>query len=234
MGRARHSIAIGEHMRAPAERLSARTGVPHTVLRSLTGLGPADEFVALLTEISGRQAPASLRRQRSQLLDAMLDGHFQFGGRRVAIGADPDLLFAQAQFFASLGATIVGAVASTANAPHLADIPASRVVVGDLMDLEDLARDGEAELLVTHSHGRQAAERLHIPLLRTGFPVFDRLGALHRCTVGYRGTRDLIFEVANMVLAGMHAHGPDDFASAVPPFVPHEEEHHAGAPSVAH
>ncbi len=234
MGRARHSIAIGEHMRAPAERLSARTGVPHSVLRSLTGLGPADEFVALLTGISGRQAPAALRRQRSQLLDAMLDGHFQFGGRRVAIGGDPDLLFAQAQFFASLGATIVAAVASTANAPHLAEIPAARVVVGDLMDLEDFAREGEAELLVTHSHGRQAAERLHIPLLRCGFPVFDRLGALHRCTVGYRGTRDLIFEVANMVLAGMHAHGPDDFASAIPPFIPPEEEHHAGAPSVAH
>ena len=34
----------------------------------------------------------------------MLDGHFQFGGRRVAIGADPDLLFALAEFFASLGA----------------------------------------------------------------------------------------------------------------------------------
>ena len=235
MGRARHTIAIGEHMRGPAERLSARTGVPGTVLRSLTGLGPADDFVALLTEISGRPAPASLRRQRSQLLDAMLDGHFQFGGRRVAIGGDPDLLFAQANFFASLGADIVAAVASTANAPHLSDIPARRVLVGDLMDLEDLARAGEAELLVTHSHGRQASERLHIPLLRCGFPVFDRLGALHRCTVGYRGTRDLIFEVANTVLAGMHTHGPDDFASAIPaPFTTDQENHHAGAPPVAH
>jgi nitrogenase molybdenum-iron protein NifN len=234
MGRARHSIAIGEHMRAPAERLAALTGVPSSVLRSLTGLGPADEFVALLASVSGRPVPAGLRRQRSQLLDAMLDGHFQFGGRRVAIGADPDLLFGLSTFFASLGAEIVAAVASTTNAPHLAEIPASRVVVGDLLDLEDLAGEAEADLLVTHSHGRQASERLHIPLLRVGFPVFDRLGALHRCTVGYRGTRDLIFEVANTVLAGMHAHGPEDFASAIPPSVGHEESHHAGAPSVAH
>lgn len=234
MGRARHTIAIGEHMRAPAERLSARTGVPSTVLRSLTGLGPADEFVALLSDISGRLAPAGLRRQRSQLLDAMLDGHFQFGGRRVAIGADPDLLFALSGFFASMGADIVAAVASTANAPNLAEIPAKRVVVGDLMDLEDLARAGEAELLVTHSHGRQASARLQIPLLRCGFPVFDRLGALHRGTAGYRGTRDFIFEVANMVLADMHVHGPDDFASAIPPSLIHEEKSHAGAPPVAH
>ena len=234
MGRARHTIAIGEHMRAPAEHLFARTGVPFTLLRSLTGLGPADEYVALLAGISGRPAPASLRRQRSQLLDAMLDGHFQFGGRRVAIGADPDLLFAQAGFFASMGANIVAAVSSTANVPHVADIPAARVVVGDLMDLENLARDNDAELLVTHSHGRQAAERLHIPLLRSGFPVFDRLGALHRCTAGYRGTRDLIFEVANTVLANMHVHGPAEFVSAIPPSVPCKEKIDAGAPPVAH
>ena len=235
MGRARHTIVIGEHMRGPAEVLCARTGVPATVLRSLTGLGPADEFVALLSDISGREAPPRLRRQRSQLLDAMLDGHFQFGGRRVAIGADPDLLFALSGFFASLGADIVAAVASTANAPHLAEIAAHRVVVGDLMDLEDLARAGGAELLVTHSHGRQASSRLHIPLLRCGFPVFDRLGALHRCTAGYRGTRDLIFEVANTVLAAMHTHGPDDFASAIPPgFTTDQENHHVGAPPVAH
>ena len=156
--------------------------MPSTVLRSLTGLGPADEFVALLTDISGRPAPAGLRRQRSQLLDAMLDGHFQFGGRRVAIAADPDLLFAQAQFFAAMGADIVAAVASTPNAPHLADIPAARVLVGDLMDLEDLARDAGAELLVTHSHGRQAAERLHIPLAAhrlSGVRPARRAASLH-------------------------------------------------------
>ncbi|CAH2599529.1 Nitrogenase iron-molybdenum cofactor biosynthesis protein NifN [Rhodovastum atsumiense] len=235
MGRARHTIAIGEHMRAPAERLAARTGVPVTVLPTLTGLGPADAFVALLADISGRPVPPRLRRQRSQLVDAMLDGHFQFGGRRVAIAADPDLLCSLAGFFASMGAEVMAAVASTANAPHLDAVPTARVVVGDLMDFEDLARDSEAELLVTHSHGRQAADRLGVPLLRVGYPMFDRLGALHRCTAGYRGTRDFIFEISNIVLAGLHAHGPDDFPGAVPPMpATIEEIRHAGAPSHAH
>ena len=233
MGRARHTIAIGEHMRAPAEHLTRRTAVPHTVLHGLTGLAPADAYVASLADISGRPVPVGLRRQRGQLVDAMLDGHFQFGGRRVAIGADPDLLVALSTFFASLGAGIVAAVASTAQGSHLAQVPAARVVVGDLMDLEELARDAGADLLVTHSHGRQAAERLGIPLVRAGFPVFDRLGAMHRCTAGYRGTRDLIFEVANTVLAGLHAHGPDDFASAIPPSA-NREIRHAGAPTVAY
>jgi nitrogenase molybdenum-iron protein NifN len=235
LGRARHGIAIGEHMRAPAELLTSCTGVVTTVLPSLTGLGPSDDFVALLSDISGRPVPPRLRRQRSQLVDAMLDGHFQFGGRRVAIAADPDLLCSLAGFFASMGALVVTAVASTPNAPHLAAVPAARVVVGDLMDFERDAAAAGAELLVTHSHGRQASDRLGVPLLRIGYPVFDRLGALHRCTVGYRGTRDLIFEVSNIALAGLHAHGPDDFPGAVPHSpVPFEEIRHAGAPPLAH
>jgi nitrogenase molybdenum-iron protein NifN len=58
--------------------------------------------------------------------------------------------------------------------------------------------------MVTHSHGRQAAERLGIPLFRVGIPVFDRLGAGQQVTVGYKGTRDLIFDIGNLFMANMH------------------------------
>jgi nitrogenase molybdenum-iron protein NifN len=80
------------------------------------------------------------------------------------------------------------------------------VVLGDLEDLE--IRAAGADLIVTHSHGRQAAERLGIPLFRIGLPVFDRLGAGQRVSVGYRGTRDLIFEVGNLFLANIHEPTP--------------------------
>ena len=31
--------------------------------------------------------------------------------------------------------------------------------------------------------------------------MFDRLGAGHQLSVGYRGTRDLIFTIANLIIA---------------------------------
>ena len=31
--------------------------------------------------------------------------------------------------------------------------------------------------------------------------MFDRLGAGHQLSVGYRGTRDLIFDIANLIIA---------------------------------
>ncbi|MFT8921450.1 nitrogenase iron-molybdenum cofactor biosynthesis protein NifN [Acetobacter sp.] len=235
MARAVHTIAIGEHMRAPADTLTAVTGVPATVFPTLTGLEPSDRLVSLLARLSLRPVPGRLRRQRAQLVDAMLDGHFHFGGKRVAIAADPDLLFSLAQFFSGMGASIVTAIASTGGNRSLQHIPVETVVVGDLVDLEDGAAQAGADLLVTHSHGRQAAARLGVPLMRVGFPIFDRLGVSHEETVGYRGTRSLIFRVANQFLDESHACGPEDFESAIPaPVIITEEGRHASGTFATH
>ena len=79
-------------------------------------------------------------------------------------------------------------------------LPAENVCVGDLEDLEEAGRG--ADLLVANSNGRQAAAKLGIKAhLRTGLPVFDRLGAHQKMWVGYQGTMNLVFEVANIFQA---------------------------------
>ena len=125
----------------------------------------------------------------------------------VAIAAEPDQLYQLATFFIGLGAEIISAVTTTGASEILEKVPAESIQIGDLGDFEDLASD--ADLLVTHSHGRQVAERLGIPLLRIGFPVFDRLGSQHRLTVLYQGTRDLIFEAANVFQANQRTPSPE-------------------------
>ncbi|HLN23009.1 MAG TPA: nitrogenase iron-molybdenum cofactor biosynthesis protein NifN [Patescibacteria group bacterium] len=211
MGGAACTIAIGQHMRYAAALLESKTGVTSHVLDRLTGLGAVDDFVRILQTVSGRTTPQRLRRQRSQLQDAMLDGHFYFGRTKVAVAAEPDLLFAATSWLSEMGAEVVSAVTSM-DSPILSKVPAASVVVGDLDDLETAAAQHGAELLITHSHGRMAAEHLGIPLFRLGFPMFDRLGAAHRRSVGYRGTRDLIFEVGNLLIEHAHEPQPDDWA----------------------
>lgn len=223
MGEATHTIALGEHMRAPAELLYARTQVPYTVFETLSGLEPTDRLVSLLIRLSGRQAPMSLRRRRSQLVDAMLDGHFALSGRRIAIAADPDLLTALAHLVTGLGAKVVAAVSSTERSAALARLPCAEVVIGDLGDLEEAARDAKAELLITNCHGQPAAARLGIPLVRAGFPIVDRVGNSHRTSVGYQGTRSLIFELANELLAA------DEHHHSTPPFSEAHHEHATAA-----
>ncbi len=221
------AIAIGEHMRRAAEALQKKAGVPYRLFDRLIGLLPNDAFIAHMSEISGKDVPMKFRRQRSQLVDAMLDGHFHTGGKKIAIGLEPDFLFDLSSFLVDMGCHIEAAV-STNNLPILERVPAESVLVGDLEDLETMAKG--CDLLITHAHGRQASERLHIPLFRIGLPIFDRLGAAHITSVGYRGARDLIFDIANMFIANAHVAKPDTWYPHVA--APGEAEH--ATPATSH
>lgn len=210
MGRAAATFAIGEHMAAPGRLLEARTGVRCRALPSVTGLEDCDRLVVALAELSGRPVPERLKRERSRLVDAMLDGQLVIGDRKVVIAAEPDLLYAVSTLIAGLGGRIVGAVSTAVGSRALERIPADDVLIGDLGDMERLAAERDADLIATHSHGRGAAGRLHRPHLRIGFPIFDRLGCQHKVSVGYAGTRGLIFEIANLFQADHHAVTPAD------------------------
>jgi nitrogenase molybdenum-iron protein NifN len=208
LGGATHTLAIGEQMRPAALALQARCGVPFTLFDRLTGLTATDAFVQCLSQLSGQPVPKRIRRQRSQLVDAMLDGHFHFGNVKVALGAEPDLLFAAGSFLVEMGAKLSVCVTTTAS-PVLARVPTDQVVIGDLEDFEIAAKAAGCSLLMTQSHGRQAAERLNTPLFRLGIPTFDRIGNAHTCHVGYVGTRNFVYEVGNLLMAQIPHHGPD-------------------------
>jgi len=207
-GASAFTIGVGEQTREAAQALEEITGTPFEIFERLTGLEVNDRFLQRLAQLSGRPVPARYRRQRSQLLDAMLDGHFYTGGVKVAIGAEPDLLLAVGSLLHDMGAELKCCVSTTQSAAH-ALLPAEQVLIGDLEDMERAAAD--CDLLITHSHGRQMAERLDKPFLRIGFPVFDRIGNSHRCWVGYRGTMNLIFEIANLMIERTPHHHADDW-----------------------
>jgi nitrogenase molybdenum-iron protein NifN len=199
MGASQMTLAIGEHMRGAAEALERRAGVPFRIFDRLLGLEAFDSFVETLIALSGRPAPTRLRRERSRLVDAMLDGHFYFTGRTVAAAAEPDLLYAVTRFLDEMGCRIVAAV-TTMKTPAVANILCDTVVVGDLDDLDRLVQPGGCDLVVANAHAEATAAALGAALYRAGFPVFDRLGAGHRVSVGYRGTRELLFDIGNLFM----------------------------------
>ncbi|MEX5729932.1 nitrogenase molybdenum-iron protein NifN [Rhodovulum iodosum] len=215
MAKSAVTFAIGESMADAAHLLGARGHMPVQVFTSLTGLKAVDAFVDALIGVAGiADAPPAVKCDRARLQDAMLDAHFQIGGLRYAIAADPDLAYALSSALAGLGAEAVCCVTTSNHNPIVDLIPAEEAILGDLGDLEEGARAAGATLLISHAHGRHAAAALHLPLVRAGFPVNDRLGAQDICRVGYRGTRAFLFEVANAVLAHPHHPRPEDFGAA--------------------
>ena len=157
------------------------------------------KVVKTLAEISGEPVPEKIERSRAQLQDAMLDTHFMLGMSRVALAADPDLLNGFSHLLAGMGAEVVAAVAP-ANAPALKSVAAETVKLGDLEEMEKLAKQNDAEIIISNSHAVESAERLGIPLLRAGFPQYDLLGGYQKVWVGYQGTRQTLFDLANILL----------------------------------
>jgi nitrogenase molybdenum-iron cofactor biosynthesis protein NifN len=203
IGSSVYTLALGESMRGAAEALHAQFGIPYEVFPSLNNLDAIDSFLEGLADLSGLPVPAQYRRQRAQLQDAMLDTHFFFGRKQVSLAMEPDLLWSTVHFLQSMGAEIQAAVTTT-KSPLLEQLPVSQVTIGDLEDLEQLAIG--SDLLIGNSNVAAIARRLQIPLYRMGFPIFDRLGNGQRCTVGYRGTMQLLFDLGNLFLEQEEAH----------------------------
>jgi nitrogenase molybdenum-cofactor synthesis protein NifE len=193
------TLVIGASMNVAADRLAKRTGVPDTRFPHLMGLDAVDDLVTALERISGEPVPAKVERRRAQLQDAMLDTHFMLGISRFALAADPDLLVGFSDLLASMGAETVAAVVP-ANAASLPRARTDKVKIGDLEDLELVARARGAEVLIGNSHAAHTAERLRIPLLRAGFPLHDQVGGYQRTWIGYQGTRQTLFDLANILL----------------------------------
>jgi nitrogenase molybdenum-iron protein NifN len=197
------TVVIGASLKTAAQVLEEKTGVPTYALDHLYGLKANDQLILTLTMISGNPVPERLERQRAQLQDALLDTHFMLGQLRVALAADGDLLGAFVDLLQETGAEVVTAVTSC-NVPLLNRIPVASIKIGDLEDMEKFAIDTKAQLIIGNSHAVISAERLSVPILRAGFPLYDVIGGYAKTWIGYAGSRQTLFDLANLVIN--HAH----------------------------
>jgi len=203
LGDAIATVVIGASLQTAGQVLEEKTGVPTYQLDHLYGLKANDALILTLTMISGNPVPQRLERQRAQLQDALLDTHFMLGQLRVALAADGDLLAALVDLLQETGADVVTAVTSC-NVPLLNRIPVASIKIGDLEDMEKLAITSKAQLVIGNSHAVTSAERLNVPILRAGFPLYDVIGGYAKTWIGYSGTRQTLFDLANLVIN--HAH----------------------------
>ncbi|MBI3584732.1 MAG: nitrogenase iron-molybdenum cofactor biosynthesis protein NifN [Nitrospinae bacterium] len=181
MGRSSATFSIGEGMKRAGEILKDRFGIPLYPLSLPIGLSASDNFIRCLIEITGKKTSERIERWRKRLVDGMVDTHLLMAGKRVTLGLDGDILAGVSGFCLDMGMDVISDFGFR---------------ISDLEDMEDMAHD--ADLIITNSHGKEISERLGIPLLRMGFPVFDRFGEPLKLRAGYRGSLNLLFEMANI------------------------------------
>jgi len=62
--------------------------------------------------------------------------------------------------------------------------------------------------VIGNSHAVDSANRLHVPILRAGFPLYDIIGGYQKTWIGYRGSRQTLFDLANLVINEAHEQIP--------------------------
>jgi nitrogenase molybdenum-iron protein NifN len=201
-----------EHL-SPGHMLEERYDVPLFHLPLPTGLEATDRFIALLQEKSGRTVPESLAIERGWLLDAMADAHkFNAEGRAVIFG-EPELVAAVTRTCTENGIFPAVIATGTSNSRLAACIgPLTRgldeepvfLEGTDFSMIETAAVRTGANLAIGHSGGRVLTEHHGIPLVRTGFPVHDRVGGQRTLSAGYAGTLGLLDRITNALLEQKH------------------------------
>ncbi|GAB4486248.1 MAG: nitrogenase iron-molybdenum cofactor biosynthesis protein NifE [Thermodesulfovibrionales bacterium] len=193
------TLAIGRSLEPAARLIRERFGTGYRVFEGISGLRDTDLFLETLATVSGRPLPERFGRQRRSLVDSMRDCHAVLGGREIVIALEPDHALQTSRWLSEAGAVTRRAIVPQAGLANNG-IEAKEVVVSDLSMIE-----GRCSLIVANSHAADTAERLGVPLLQAGFPVYKTFGYTNRVTIGYGGTRSLIQEAATAVSKEVHS-----------------------------
>jgi nitrogenase molybdenum-iron protein beta chain len=193
-----------------ADLLQEKCGVTGIPLKLPIGLKATDDFIMALKNWFGVDIPKSLTVERGQVIDTLIDTHFHYQGKRVAIFGDPDHVIALTEFVITMGMIPAYVITGTPGKAFDAEIntmlseagiTGSKVKAdGDLLELHQWIREAPVDLLIGTTYGKYIARKEDIPLVRVGFPILDR--AVHPLmpVVGYRGCLRLIEQISNALL----------------------------------
>jgi nitrogenase molybdenum-iron protein beta chain len=210
-GNSEVTLALGSFASNDAANvLQDKCGVTGIPLKLPIGIKATDDFIMAVRDWFGVEIPASLTLERGQVVDTLIDTHFHYQGKRVAVFGDPDHVIALTEFLLVMGMVPVYALTGTPGKAFEteikkmledAGITGSRVKAeGDLFDLQQWIREEKVDLLIGTTYGKYIARTEDVPFVRFGFPILDR--AVHPLmpVVGYRGCLRLIEQISNALL----------------------------------
>jgi nitrogenase molybdenum-iron protein beta chain len=175
------------------------------------GIKGTDEFLMKLSELTGQPIPKELEDERGRAVDAVTDSQAWLHGKRVALYGDPDLVIGLVQFLLEVGCEPTHIVVTNSNDEFEKELQAlldsspfgkdGKIWGGkDLWHMRSLLFTEPVDFFIGNSYGKYLWRDTHTPIVRIGYPIFDR-HHLHRyATYGYQGTINLLNWVVNTIL----------------------------------
>lgn len=187
------------------------------------GLSATDALLMKVSELTGKPIPDSLTTERGRLVDMIADSHTWLHGKTFSIYGDPDFVEGLTLFLLELGAEPKQVFANNGSKKwkkaldkKLAASPfgqQAEVYCGkDLWHLRSLLFTNKPDFLIGNSYGkflqrdtRAKGLASEVPLIRLGFPIFDRHHLHRQTTWGYEGAMTIVTTLVNAVLEKLDA-----------------------------
>ncbi len=190
---------------------SANTDASVETLSMPIGVKKTDELLLKISELFGKPVPKELKDERGRAVDAMTDAHQYLHNKKFAIYGDPDWLLGMVSFLLEMGARPYHILCSRSNKKFRKEMQAlldtspygvdcNIWINKDLWHLRSIVATDPVDALIGDCHGKFITRDTGIPLIRSGFPIMDRVN-LHRYpTIGYQGVINLLTWIANTFL----------------------------------
>lgn len=191
---------------------------PGTEIDYPMGLEATDNLLMKVAELAGVEIPESLAQERGRLIDMMQDSHTWLHGKKFAIYGDPDFVMGLARFLLELGAE--PSIILCQNGSKRWGKAMQKVLDAspfganceihygkDLWHLRSLLFTNKPDFLIGNSYGKflqrdtlAKGKEFEVPLIRLGFPIFDRHHLHRQTTLGYEGAMQMLTTLVNSVL----------------------------------
>jgi nitrogenase molybdenum-iron protein beta chain len=180
------------------------------------GVSATDKFLLEVSRLTGKPIPAELEKERGRLVDAIADSSAHIHGKKFAIYGDPDLCLGLAGFLLELGAEPTHVLATNggrawgAKVQELFDSSPfgkdCHVYPGrDLWHMRSLLFTEPVDFLIGNTYGKYLERDTGTPLIRIGFPIFDRHHH-HRYPVwGYQGGMNTLVWILDRIFESIDA-----------------------------
>jgi nitrogenase molybdenum-iron protein beta chain len=191
---------------------------PATAINIPMGLQWTDDFLMKISELTGKPIPASLELERGRLVDMMTDSHTWLHGKKFSLYGDADFVMGMTKFLLEMGAEPTDVLCNHANKRWLKamdkmckDSPYgqnTQIHIGrDLWHFRSLVFTNKPDFMIGNSYGKfiqrdtfYKGEEFEVPLIRIGFPIFDRHHLHRMTTLGYEGAIYILTTLVNAVL----------------------------------
>jgi len=182
------------------------------------GLEATDNFLMKVSELTGKEIPESLTKERGRLVDMMTDSHAWLHGKKFGLYGDADFVMGMTRFLLELGAEPTHILCSHANKRWKKAVEKilseshfganCSVHIGkDLWHFRSLMFTDKPDFMIGNSYGKfiqrdtvTKGKEFEVPLIRIGFPIFDRHHMHRDTTMGYEGAIYMLKMLVNAVL----------------------------------